>query len=279
MPNSTYVKVITAPSFSPAAIFRNVLDLGRYTDLLYTLSLHRIKVRYKQSVLGLAWALLQPLLLMVVYTVIFSMFAKVSTKGTPYPVFVYSALLVWAFFSTALTNIATGMISHSAWITKVYFPREILPLTYIIAAVFDLIVASLILCALMAFYRMPLSLYALFAFPALLIAIVFVTGLGLVLSVLQVRYRDIGLAMPLLLQVWMFATPVVYPLSAVPGRLRPLYDLNPMVGVVENFRRTVVLGQAPELLSMGRAALISCALLVLSYLYFKHREANMADYI
>jgi len=279
MPNSTYVKVITAPSFSPAAIFRNVIDLGRYTDLLYTLSLHRIKVRYKQSMLGLAWALLQPLLLMLVYTVIFSLFAKVSTDGPPYPVFVYSSVLIWSLFSTGLTNIATSMTQHRELITKVYFPREILPLTYVVAAVFDLLVASVILGGLMVYYRLPLTWNALFAFPVVLIAITFVTGLGLMLSAVQVRYRDIGLAMPLALQLWMFATPVVYPLSAVPAKYRSLYDLNPMVGVVENFRRVIVLGAAPEFSSLARAALVSCFLLLFSYLYFKNREATMADII
>jgi lipopolysaccharide transport system permease protein len=279
MPSSIYVKVITAPSFSPAAIFRNVLDLGRYTDLLYTLSLHRVKVRYKQSMLGLAWAILQPLLLMLVYTVIFSLFAKVSTDGTPYPVFVYSSVLIWSLFSTGLTNIATSMTHHRELITKVYFPREILPLTYVVAAVFDLLVASVILGGLMIYYRLPLTWNALFAFPVVLVAVTFVTGLGLVLSAVQVRYRDIGLAMPLVLQLWMFATPVVYPLSAVPAKYRGLYDLNPMVGVVENFRRVVVLGETPEFPLLAKAALASCVLLLLSYLYFKNREATMADII
>lgn len=279
MPYSTRVKLIVPPTFSPIAILRHVSDLGQYSDLLYTLSIHRIKVRYKQSALGLAWALLQPFLLMVIYTVIFSLFAKVKTDGPPYPVFVYGALLIWSFFSTALTNIATGMIHNSHLITKVYFPREILPLTYVIAAVFDLIVASLVLGGLMFYYGVPLTINAVFALPIIMIALMFVTGLGLLLSAVQVRFRDIGLAMPLLLQVWMFATPVVYPLSAVPLWARGLYDLNPMVGVVENFRRVVVLGQAPEIPSLIRATLVSCVLLVVCYIYFKNREATMADVI
>ena len=279
MPGSSRVKVITAPSFAPIVLLRHVLDLREYVDLLYTLSVHRVKVRYKQSILGLAWALLQPLLLMLVYTVIFSKFAKVSTGGPPYPVFVYSALLIWSFFSTALTNIATGMVSHSQWITKVFFPREILPHSYVFAAIFDLLVASLTLFGLMLFYRMPLTLNAAYAILVVLVAVIFVTGLGLVLSAAQVRYRDIGLAMPLLLQCWMFATPVVYPLIAVPPKYRALYDLNPMVGVVENFRRVVVEGVAPDYPSLARGALVACILLVLAYLYFKNREATMADII
>jgi lipopolysaccharide transport system permease protein len=279
MPHSTRLKLIVPPSFSPIAILRHVSDLGQYSDLLYTLSLHRIKVRYKQSALGLAWALLQPFLLMVIYTVIFSLFAKVKTDGPPYPVFVYGALLIWSFFSTALTNIATGMIHNSQLITKVYFPREILPLTYVIAAVFDLLVASLVLGGLMLYYGVSLTANAVFALPIVMIALMFVTGLGLMLSAVQVRFRDIGLAMPLVLQVWMFATPVVYPLSAVPLWARGLYDLNPMVGVVESFRRVVVLGEPPEVPSLIRAALVSCVLLVVCYIYFKNREATMADVI
>lgn len=273
------VKVIRPPAFSPAAIVNGISELRSYTDLLYTLSIHRIKVRYKQSVLGLAWAVLQPLALMLIYTIIFSVLTRVPTNGIPYPVFVYSALLPWTFFSTAISNSAVGLVNHTQLITKVYFPREIIPLTYILAALFDLMVASVILAAMMLYYRIPLTPLSLLAIPLIGVAFAFTTGLGLVFSALQVRFRDIGLAMPLLLQLWTYATPVVYPLSSVPARLRPVYDLNPMVGVVENFRRVVLSGTAPDLPSLFRGLFASLILLGFGYIVFKKREATMADII
>jgi len=273
------LKVIRPPSFSPVAIFSGLAELRNYADLLYTLSVHRVKVRYKQSSLGLAWALLQPLALMMIYTIIFSVLTKVPTSGTPYPVFVYCALLPWTFFSTAITNTASGLVSHSQLITKVYFPREVIPLTYVFAAVFDFLVASVILVALMLYYRIALTPMALLALPIMLIGVIFTTGLGLLFSSLQVRFRDVGLAMPLLLQLWTYATPVVYPLSSVPARFRPVYDLNPLVGVVEGFRRVIVTGTAPDMPSLIRALVVSLLLLPIGYMAFKQREATMADII
>ena len=251
--------------------------LFQYRNLLRTLTVHRISVRYKQSALGIAWAILQPLSLMLIYTVIFSVFTRVPVSNdVPYPIFVYSALLPWTFFSTALTNASNGLINHTQLITKVYFPREIIPLTYVIAALFDFLIASVIMVGLMAFYRMPLTPEALWTIPALFIGVVFSTALALIFSAVQVRFRDVGLAMPLLMQIWTFATPVVYPLSAVPLRYRTLYELNPMVGVIENFRRSLL--HIPlDMASLARSAFIALALLPLGYLFFKNREATMAD--
>ncbi|MBA3440425.1 MAG: ABC transporter permease [Pyrinomonadaceae bacterium] len=273
------VKVIRAPSFSVFDLLRGLVGLLQYKDLLYTLSVHRVKVRYKQSVLGFAWAILQPLSLMLIYTVIFSLIARMPSDGTPYAVFAYTALLPWTYFSTALTNATSGLVSHSNLITKVYFPREILPLTYVIAALFDLVVASSVLIGLLLYYRVPLTLNALYAVPVILVLTLFVTAMALFFSAMQVRFRDVGVAMPLLLQLWMFASPVVYPLSAVPARLQNLYMLNPMAGIIENFRRAVLQGIAPDFYSLGVSALISVILLFVAYIYFKHVEATIADII
>lgn len=277
--SSRPVKVIKAPSFSLLGLLGNLSALAHYRDLLYTLSVHRVKVRYKQSVLGLSWAILQPLSLMLIYTLVFSVIARVPSGGLPYAVFSYTGLLLWTFFSTAITNATTGLVSHSHLVTKVYFPREILPLTYVIAALFDLLVASSVLGGLMIYYRVQLTLNALYAIPIVLVLALFVVSLSFLFSATQVRFRDIGVAMPLLLQIWMFATPVVYSLSAVPARFRPLYMLNPMVGVVESFRQVILEGKPPNFYALGISALISLLLLPASYIYFKRVEATVADVI
>jgi lipopolysaccharide transport system permease protein len=271
--------IIRPPSFLRFDLLGNLARLIEYRDLLYTLSVHRVKVRYKQTALGISWAILQPLSIMLLFTLIFSLIVKMPSEGAPYAAFAYTALLPWTFFSTALSNGANGLVSNSQLITKVYFPREILPLTYVIASLFDLIIASSVMAALMIHYRVPLTANALYAIPIILILTLFVSAISLFLSAMQVRFRDIGVAMPLLLQVWMFATPVAYPLSAVPDRFRALYLLNPMVGIIENFRQVVLHGARPDFSSLGMAGLISVILLAASYIYFKRVEATMADII
>ncbi len=274
------VKVIRAPSFSVLRLLGDLTVLAHYQDLLYTLSVHRIKVRYKQSVLGITWAIMQPLSLMLIYTLIFTVIVKVPTTGSvAYPVLLYSALLIWTFFSTALTSATNGLVTHTHLVTKVYFPREILPLTYVVAALFDLLIASPVLLGLMIYYGVPLTFNALYAIPIVFIMTMLITGMALVLSAAQVRFRDIGMALPLLLQIWMFATPVVYPLSAVPERFRSLYMLNPMVGVIENFRRVLVEAAPPNFYEIGISALIAVLLLPAAYIFFKHVEATIADVI
>jgi lipopolysaccharide transport system permease protein len=273
------IKVIRPPAFSPLALLHGVAGLSQYRDLLYTLTLHRIKVRYKQSLLGAAWAILQPLSLMLIYTFIFSLIARIPTDGAPYAVFVYTALLPWTYFSNALTTATTGLVGNSHLVTKVYFPREILPITYVLAALFDFAVASLVLGGLFVYYGVSLTFYALYALPIVVILTAFVTAVALALSALQVRFRDVGVAMPLLLQLWLFATPVVYPLSAVPERFQLLYKLNPMVGVIENFRATALHGAPPDFGLLGLSALVSFVLLPVAYVYFKHAEATVADII
>jgi lipopolysaccharide transport system permease protein len=269
--------VIHPASSARLNLFAALSQLVRYRDLLYTLSLHRVRVRYKQTLLGISWAILQPLSVMVLFTFIFSVIAKMPSEGAPYAVFSYTALLPWTFFSTALATGSNSLLSNSQLITKVYFPREILPLTYVIAALVDFMIASSVLVGLLLYYKIPLTANAAYGFLIVPILMLFVTAMALFFSATQLRYRDIGIAMPLLLQVWMFATPVIYPLGAVPGRLRPFYSLNPTVSTVENFRRCILYGEAPDFHALAVAALISTALLAGAYLYFKRVEATMAD--
>jgi lipopolysaccharide transport system permease protein len=273
------VKVIRPPSFSPTILLSGLSELFWYRDLFYTLTVHRVKVRYKQSALGIAWAFLQPLSLMLVYTVVFSLFTRIPSGGITYPLFVLSGILPWTFFQTALASAAQGLVSHQQVITKVYFPREIVPLTYVVSALFDLLIASIILSITMAWYHVPLTREALWIAPILIIEFLFASALALFLSSLQVRFRDIGIAMPLLLQLWMFGSPVVYSLNQVPQRFRAFYVLNPMTGIVENFRRVSIQGIGVDLRTLCISGLMTVILVPAAYLYFKHREATIADII
>ena len=273
------VKVIRPASFSPLNSFAHISALAEYTDLFLTLSLHRIKVRYKQSALGIAWALLQPLSMMLIYTVIFSVVTKMPSNGMPYAVFVYTALLPWTYFATAVTTATSSLVSHINLVTKVYLPREILPFSYIVVGIFDFVIASTVLAGLMIFYRVPVSPAILWVIPILIIETMLISALTLLFAAIQVQFRDLGLAMALLMQLWMFATPVVYPLSAVPARLRGWYLLNPMAGIVEGFRRAVLQRAGPDSDSLLEALIISAILLPLAYIYFKYRDRSIADII
>jgi lipopolysaccharide transport system permease protein len=268
--------IIGPPTMSVMTLVRALGRLRQYRDLLYTLSHHRLQVRYKQSILGWLWAIVQPLSLMLIYTVIFSRVARLET-GIPYPLFAYSALLVWSCFSTAVGTATNSLVSHFNLVTKVYFPREILPLSYVIAALADLLAGGVVLGALLVYYQVPLTVYALYSLPAIAVLMLFALAVSLVLCAVQVRYRDIGIAMPLLLQLWMFATPVVYPLIKVPAPWLPFYLLNPMAGVVETFRQALVEGRAPDAAPLAIAAAVTVLVLPLAYLYFKKVEANVAD--
>jgi lipopolysaccharide transport system permease protein len=277
--DARWTKVIRPASFSLMTVGRGIRDLIHYRDLLVTLTIHRVKVRYKQSMLGIAWAVLQPLLLMLVYTVIFSVVTKMPSEGAPYAVFVYAALLPWTFFSTSITTASTSLVAHNNLITKVYFPREILPLTYVLAALFDFAMASIVLVVLLAVYKVSIGAGIVLVLPVMAIAVLFSLAMALFLSAFQVRFRDIGIAMALIMQLWMYATPVVYPLSVVPQRFRWLYSLNPMAGVVENFRQVVLQHGHLDVAVLLPGLVVSCLLLPTAYLYFKTAETTMADVI
>jgi len=279
---SQSIRVIRPPSLSLTDLAGHVHSLTRYAGLIYTLSEHRIRVRYKQSMLGVTWAIVQPVALMTIYTMIFSFVSPIQTHGIPYPIFVFTGLVPWTYFSTALNSGTSALVSHSNLITKVYFPREILPLTYVVAGLFDFLIASSLLAALMVVFRVPVNANILYALPLFAIMTMFVIAMLLILSATQVRFRDVGLGMSLLMQIWMFATPIVYPLSAVAGLPRPLgwlYRLNPMVGVIENFRRTVLQGMAPDFAILGVSVAVTTVLLPVAYLYFKRVESTAADVI
>src|ERR1700733_4649769 len=273
------VRVIRPPAFSIGTIFSGVQTLVKYADLLWILSLFRLKVRYKQSALGWVWAALQPLALMTIYTLIFTRVTTISTGGIPYALFVLCALLPWLFFSSSISNAVHGLVLYPNLLTKMYFPREIIPLSYLAAGLADFLIGCLILAALMVHYRVSPTWNLLYAIPIVIVLAAFAAAVALLLSAIHVRFRDIGLALPLLLQVWLFTIPVVYSLQSGPVRFRQLYLLDPIAGLIENFRIVLLRGGRPDGTSLALSAAIAFACLVIAYAYFKSSESTMADVI
>jgi lipopolysaccharide transport system permease protein len=260
--------------------FREQLrELYRHRDLLVLWTLRDVKVRYKQSLLGVAWAILQPLSIMLIFTLIFSMIARMPSDGLPYPLFSYVALLPWTMLATALTTAVPSLTTNMNLVSKVYFPREILPIAAVLASVVDFLVASVIFVVLMLLYGVSVG-PAIVALPLLvLVQLALMLGLTMWASALNVFYRDIRFVVPLATQLWMYVTPVIYPVSLVPERFRPLYMLNPMATVVEGYRRALLLDQPPDLGSLGLAAVVSLVALWSGYRYFKRAELQFADVI
>jgi lipopolysaccharide transport system permease protein len=237
-----------------------------------------IKVRYKQTVLGVAWAILQPFTTMVVFTIFFGHLAKMPSDGYPYPVFVYSALLPWTFFANAITNSSNSLVGSAHLISKVYFPRLIIPLASVGAGFVDFVTASSILLAMMLFYGVGWSLNLLMA-PVLLAELMFIAvGVGTCLSALTVTYRDFRYVVPFMIQVWMFVTPIIYPSSLIPTQWRWLVYLNPMSGLIENFR-AVFLGRAFDYIGLGISAGAAISLFIAGIAYFEQVERRFADVI
>ena len=254
--------------------FRTLLQ---YRELLYFLTLREIKAKYKQTVLGVAWAVLQPLVLIGVFTVVFSHFARLPSDGTPYAMFSYCALLPWQFFAGVMSRGTSSLLSHQGLVQKVYFPREIIPFAVVASAIVDFAIGGIIFWGLLWFYGIPWTIQSLLILPVFAVQVCFVVGLVLILSPLNVFFRDIGLLLPLIIQVWMYATPIIYPMSLVPERLRPFYALNPMAGIIEAYRKLLLHGTAPEFTSLSIAAVVSCVTLVAGLRYFKRVEFKLAD--
>ncbi|HEY9086526.1 MAG TPA: ABC transporter permease [Anaerolineaceae bacterium] len=257
-------------------------DLWLYRELVFFMTWRDLKVRYKQTLLGASWAVLRPFLSMVVFSIFFGGFAKVSSDGVPYPLFSFAGLLPWELFATALGVGARSLVNNSNMITKVYFPRLILPLSSILAAVVDFVIAFAVMMGMMLYYRWPVSPYFWTLPLFLLLALVSALGVSLWLSALNVQYRDIGYITPFLTQFWLFVSPVVYPLSMITNpTLRYLMALNPMTGVIEGFR-WALLGasqqQAPGLLLVVSSA-VAVVLLVTGLFYFHRMERLFADMI
>jgi lipopolysaccharide transport system permease protein len=254
-------------------------ELWTYRELLYFLIWRDVKVRYKQTVIGIGWAILQPLLTMVVFTMIFGNFAKIPSDGLPYPVFAFTALLPWNLFAGALNRCTLSLVGSANLITKVYFPRLIVPVSAIISGIIDFAIAFVFLLGLMLWFHI-VPTWGAIALPIfLLLTLITALAVGLWLSALDVRYRDVGHAIPFLIQIWMFLSPVAYPLSVVPEKWRLLYSLNPMVGVIEGFRWALLGKESPDFKVIAVSTAVVVALLLSGLVYFKRIERTFADVV
>jgi len=253
-------------------------ELWAYRELVSAFTMRDIKLRYKQTGLGIAWAVLQPILTMIIFTVIFGNLAKIPSEGVPYPVFVLAALLPWTLFAEGLNRSTTSMITNASIMTKVYFPRLIMPLSSIISPLIDFGVSFIILIALMAYFGFMPTVTVIFLPLFLLLALATSLGVGLWLSALNVRYRDFQYTIPFLIQIWMFASPVVYASSLVPENLRVWYGLNPMAGVIEGFRWTLLGTGAPGAMVLVSAGMVAL-LLASGMFYFRRMEQYYADIV
>lgn len=254
-------------------------SVWNYRELLYFLVWRDVKVRYKQTLIGASWAILQPLVTMAIFAVIFGRLANIPSDGKPYPLFAFAALLPWNYFSQALSRSGSSLVGNTSLITKIYFPRLLIPLAASVAPVVDLFFSFLVLVALMIWYGIAPT-WGLLLLP-FFVALSLVTALatGLWLSALNVEYRDVGHIIPFLIQAWMYSSPVAYSLTMVPQKWRLLYSLNPMVGVIEGFRWAILGTEQPDFMAMSVSLTVVLFLFVGGLLYFKRMEQTFADVI
>jgi lipopolysaccharide transport system permease protein len=249
-------------------------------ELLLAFAERDLRIRYKQTLLGVVWAVVPPFMLMVVFSVFFGKFARVSSEGLPYPVFVYAGLLPWNYFSAVVTGATASLAANQAIISKVAFPREILPLFHILSSGVDFLVASAIFAFMLVYYGISVSWTVLYALPLLLIEVVLMAAVGLLFAIANTYYRDVRYIVPLLLQVLMFSSPVVYSVRSVPDWARPYYlILNPIAGIIDSYRGAILRRTAPDLGLLALIAVLVCLLFLASYRIFKYAERNVADVV
>jgi lipopolysaccharide transport system permease protein len=264
---------------SKGRVTLNFRELWEYRDLLYLFTWRDIKVRYKQTMVGASWAIIQPFIAMVVLTIFFGKLAKVPSEGIPYPIFAYSALVPWTYFVNVLTQSSNSVVNNRAVITRVYFPRLIIPMTTVVTGLLDFVIAFVILIGMMLFYGIVPTM-ALWTLPFfVLLAIATALGIGLWLAALNVKYRDVGFTLPFLTQIWLFATPIAYPSSLVPEPWRAIYGLNPMAGVVEGFRWALLGKTHPPTMLLAFSVIVVIALLIGGIYFFRYKEDTFADVV
>jgi lipopolysaccharide transport system permease protein len=251
----------------------------RYRELLFFLVWREVKIRYKQAALGVAWAVVQPLFTVLIFTTIFGIFARFPSDGLPYPVFALAAVLPWTYFAEALRRSATGLVSDADLVRKIYFPRLIIPIAGVTSPVVDFLFGMLILVGVMFWYGITPGWSILLLPGWLFITLALALSIGLWLGPINVRYRDVMHTLPFITQVWMFATPIVYPLSMIPERWQALYSLNPMVGIIEGFRWSLLGTGQPNLLSIGISLGVITVALIGGAVYFRKMERSFADVI
>jgi len=258
------------------------LDLGavwRYRELLYVLMKRDVQVLYKQALLGAAWAILQPVFAVLIFSFVFGVAAHIPSDGVPYPIFAFAGVLPWTYFAEAVRRSGMGLVTDAELVRKVYFPRLIMPLANVISPLLDFCIASCVLLAMMAFYHITPSWKFLVAPPLMVISALLALSVGLWLGPINVRFRDIKHTLPFLIQIWMYATPIVYPLSIVPAQWRTLYALNPMVGVIEGFRWAIFNKGELDIASLSMSLIIIALLLFGGLIFFRRMERSFADLI
>jgi lipopolysaccharide transport system permease protein len=254
-------------------------EVWNFRELFYFFIWRDIKIRYKQTVLGALWAVIQPFFTMVVFTIFFGNFAKVPSEGVPYPVFSYSALVPWTYFSGALALSGNSLIGNSNLLTKVYFPRFAIPAAAALSGILDFFIASLLLFGIMIYFHIPLSL-GLLLWPALVIPLILLAlGLGMIFSSLNVKYRDIKYTIPFLIQLGLFVTPIIYPISILPEKYKIFVALNPMTGIIEAFRSTVIPNKQIDLLLLLYSVVVSFIVFLIGLVYFRKTEKEFADLV
>lgn len=258
------------------------LDLGavwRYRELLIVLTMRDIQVLYKQAALGAAWAILQPLFAVAVFTIIFGIFARMPTGGVPYPVFAFAGVLPWTYFAEAVRRSGLGLVTDAELVRKVYFPRLVMPLANVISPLLDFCIAFVVLLIVMAFFGVFPTWKLLAVPPLMFVAALLALAIGLWLGPINVRFRDVKHTLPFMLQIWMYASPIVYPLSLVPEKWQWLYAINPMVGVIEGFRWAVLDQGHPNFAALMTSAIIIAILLAFGLVFFRRMERTFADVI
>jgi lipopolysaccharide transport system permease protein len=274
MPDKPMVVIQPSKSWVPL----DLRDLWRYRDLLYILSERDIKIRYKQTILGALWAIIQPLFTMLVFTLFFGRLAGIASDGIPYPIFAYAGLLPWTFFSNAVTNSGNSLVGNSNLITKVYFPRMIIPSASVASGLLDFAIAFILLVVMMFYYDIGLTFNILILPFLVILTSLLAIGIGMWMSALNVKYRDIRYALPFLIQLGMFATPIIYPTSLVPEKWRWLMALNPLSGQIEAYR-SAFFGKPFDWVSLSISIIITMSILIYSAYNFKRMEKQFADLV
>jgi lipopolysaccharide transport system permease protein len=254
-------------------------EIWKYRELFYFFVWRDIKVKYKQSLIGIGWAVIQPLFTMIVFTLFFGRLAEVPSEGYPYPVFSYAALLPWTFFSGAIMMAGSSLVSNAGMLNKVYFPRVTLPISSVLSGVLDFAIASLLLLFLLWFYEVPPTWRLLLMAPLLAALVALASGVGMFVAAVHVRYRDVKYALPFLVQIWMFMTPVIYPVSMIPEQYRPYLALNPLAGIIDAFRASVLPTKVLDLPLLGMSLAATVVVFVGGALYFRRTERWFADVI
>jgi len=256
----------------------NLAEIWKYKDLLFLLIWRDVSVRYRQSVLGIGWAIFRPLVSTLIFTLVFSLLVRVQTD-VPYPVFAFTAMIPWLYFSNALSSVTSSVASNQGVLTKVYFPRMILPLAALGAGLVEIGIQLLIFVFFMLYYDIAPSLRMLALPGFVMLALLTALGFGVWLTAINVKYRDVGMAVPFLIQIWMYLCPIVYPVTLIPERFRALYSLNPMVGVIEGFRWSLLGTTSPDWQSIGVSVTVMVLILISGLYYFRRSDSWFADVI